>query len=283
MVSQKPKYCKNFERNSHWRNLSMIMVWERYCNAFPKPEFFLFSLFIFSFLSQLIWVRLGWNFHRWFSIQKQVNWCTIDPFSLKFCTSQHSYPVPLSESVALRLLGSTLIPTLFCYVYITEFGLRGYEGQEHNLIIWNSVFCSDLPWTPSHGRRNTQRWTMTLGGGGRGGWHPLFVNNDVPLQLVCVSRVFRHPCPKPCVGLPVEPALFVFSKTARGKELGNQHWNSSVHAADSLNDECKSLRLARGVLTCWKRFDFAITRCISHIDPSPSILGTSLQRVKLWG
>ena len=27
MVSvQKPKYCKNFERNSHWRKLSMIMV-----------------------------------------------------------------------------------------------------------------------------------------------------------------------------------------------------------------------------------------------------------------
>ena len=94
MVSQKPKYCKNFERNSHWRNLSMIMVWERYCNASPKPEFFLFSLFIFSFISQLIWVHLGWNFHKWFSIQKQVNWCTIDPFSLKFCTSQHSYPVP---------------------------------------------------------------------------------------------------------------------------------------------------------------------------------------------
>ena len=96
MVSQKPKYCKNFERNTHWRKLSMIMVWECYCNASPKPEFFLFSLFIFSFTSQLIWVRLGWNFHRWFSIQKQVNWCTIDPFSLKFCTSQHSYPLPFN-------------------------------------------------------------------------------------------------------------------------------------------------------------------------------------------
>ena len=96
MVSQKPKYCKDFERNSHWRKLSMIMVWERYCNASPKPEFFLFSLFMFSFISQLIWVHLGWNFHRWFSMQKQVNWCTIDPFSLKFCTSQHSYPVQRS-------------------------------------------------------------------------------------------------------------------------------------------------------------------------------------------
>ena len=99
MVSQKPKYCKNFERKSHWRKLFMIMVWERYCNASPKSDFFLFffSLFIFSFISQLIWVCLGWNFHRWFSIQKQVNWCTIPPFSLKFCTSQHSYPVPLSH------------------------------------------------------------------------------------------------------------------------------------------------------------------------------------------
>ena len=94
MMSQKPKYWKNFERNSHWIKLSMIMVWERYGNASPKPEFFLFSLFIFSFISQLIWVCLGWNFHRWFSLQKQVNWYTIDPFSLKFCTSQHSYPVP---------------------------------------------------------------------------------------------------------------------------------------------------------------------------------------------
>ena len=73
------------------------MLWERYCNASPKPEFFLFSLFIFSFISRLIWIRLGWNFHRWFSIQKQVNWCTIDPFSLQFCTSQHSYPVPLKQ------------------------------------------------------------------------------------------------------------------------------------------------------------------------------------------
>ena len=104
MVSQKQKYCKSFERNSHWRKLSMIMVWERYCNASPKPEFFLFSLFIFSFISQLIWVRFGWNFHRWFSIQKQVKWCTIDPFSLKFCTSQHSYPVPLKMAFWIMLL-----------------------------------------------------------------------------------------------------------------------------------------------------------------------------------
>ena len=72
-----PNIYKNFERKSHWRKLFMIIVWERYCNASPKPEFFLFSLFIFSFISQLIWVRLGWNFHRWFSIQKHVNWCIL--------------------------------------------------------------------------------------------------------------------------------------------------------------------------------------------------------------
>ena len=54
------------------------------CNASPKPEFFSFSLFIFSFISELIWVHLacsGWNFQRWFSIQKEINWCTTDPFS----------------------------------------------------------------------------------------------------------------------------------------------------------------------------------------------------------
>ena len=35
--------------------LWQCMVWERYCYASPKPEFFLFSLFIFSFISQLIY------------------------------------------------------------------------------------------------------------------------------------------------------------------------------------------------------------------------------------
>ena len=111
MVSQKHKYCKNFLRNSHWRNLSMIMWWERYSNASPKPDFFLFSLFIFSFISQLIWIRLGWNFHRWFSIQERVNWCTIDPFSLYFCTSQHSYPVPLMH---ISLSYNFFFCRLFC-------------------------------------------------------------------------------------------------------------------------------------------------------------------------
>ena len=91
-----PNITKTLNEIVTGENYFMIMVWERYCNASPKPEFFLFSLFIFSFISRLIWVRLGWHFHRWFSIQKQVNWCTIDPFSLKFCTSQHSYPVPLN-------------------------------------------------------------------------------------------------------------------------------------------------------------------------------------------
>ena len=118
MVSQKPKYCKNFERNSHWRKLSMIMVWERYCNASPKPEFFLFSLFIFSFISRLIWVRLGWNFHRWFSIQKQVNWLYNWSFSLKFCTSQHSYPVPL------RIHGT--IPPKFPFLLLFFQALRAW-------------------------------------------------------------------------------------------------------------------------------------------------------------
>ena len=50
MVSQKPKYCKNFERNSHWRNLSMIMVWERYCiKRFSKTRI-LFILFIYIYI-----------------------------------------------------------------------------------------------------------------------------------------------------------------------------------------------------------------------------------------
>ena len=129
MVSQKPKYSKNLERNSHWRKLSMIMVWEHYCNASPKPEFFLLSLFIFSFISRLIWVHLGWNFHRWFSIQKQVNWCTIDPFSLKFCTSQHSYPV-------------LLMPQPIPKWYLSGHGKRKkWVMESHG--IWFSNFCEN--------------------------------------------------------------------------------------------------------------------------------------------
>ena len=127
MVSQNPKYCKNFERNSHWRKLSMIMVWERYCNASPKPEVLLFSLFIFSFICQLIWVRLGWNFLSWFSIQKQVNWCTTDPFSLKFCTSQHSYPVPLIDlmhwchrAAMLEVQASAVYVLVICCWHIAD-------------------------------------------------------------------------------------------------------------------------------------------------------------------
>ena len=40
---------KNFERNSHWRKLSMIMVWEHYCNTSSKPEFF-FIFFVYIFI-----------------------------------------------------------------------------------------------------------------------------------------------------------------------------------------------------------------------------------------
>ena len=52
MVSQKPKYCKNFERNSHWRKLSMLMVWKLYCKSSPKPEYSCYFLcFIFIHIS----------------------------------------------------------------------------------------------------------------------------------------------------------------------------------------------------------------------------------------
>ena len=136
MVLQKPKYCKNFERNSHWRKLSMIMVWERYCNASPKPEFCLFSLFIFSFISQLIWVRLGWNFHRWLSIQKRVRWCTIDPFALYFCTSQHSYPVPLKPASDVPLLLSKHVGFACCMFTINS---SFYSSWNSSLSVWTCV------------------------------------------------------------------------------------------------------------------------------------------------
>ena len=47
----------------------MIMLRERYCNASPKPEFFLFSLFIVAFISQPSMSLSGLKF----STQKQVN------------------------------------------------------------------------------------------------------------------------------------------------------------------------------------------------------------------
>ena len=53
MVSQKPKYCKNFERNGHWRKLCMIMVQERYCiKRFSKTRIlFIFFVYIFIHIS----------------------------------------------------------------------------------------------------------------------------------------------------------------------------------------------------------------------------------------
>ena len=52
MVSQKPKYCKSFERNSHWRKLYMIMVWERYTVTLLQNQnsFFVF-VYIFVHIS----------------------------------------------------------------------------------------------------------------------------------------------------------------------------------------------------------------------------------------
>ena len=137
MVSQKPKYCKNFKRNSHWGKLSMIMVWEHYCNASPKPEFFLFSLFIFSFISQLIWVHLGWNFHRWFSIQKtsklMYNWsflfvvlhrATLLPSTFKpiSCVAKHRW------SFSVTLPNDIFIPLPSVYPYILSI-IRQWEGR----------------------------------------------------------------------------------------------------------------------------------------------------------
>ena len=44
-----PNIAKALIRNSHWRKLSMIMVWEHYCYASPKPEFF-FIFFVYIFI-----------------------------------------------------------------------------------------------------------------------------------------------------------------------------------------------------------------------------------------
>ena len=43
---------QKLRKNSHWRKLSMIMVWERYCYASPKLEFFvIFFVYIFIHIS----------------------------------------------------------------------------------------------------------------------------------------------------------------------------------------------------------------------------------------
>ena len=131
------------------------MVWERYCNASPKPEFFLFSLFIFSFISQLIWVRLGSNSHRWFSIQKQVNWCTIDPFSLKFCISQHSYPVPLKHNRSKNMKRGNPIQTnasiMIIKIDFPSFlqGIRWRKRQKYfdKKLTWGASACVSHPFS----------------------------------------------------------------------------------------------------------------------------------------
>ena len=75
------------------------MVWERYCYASPKPEFF-FIFFVYIF------IRISANTNP-FGLQfsqmilhtetskLMYNWSFL---FVQFCTSQHSYPVPLSTS-----------------------------------------------------------------------------------------------------------------------------------------------------------------------------------------
>ena len=95
MVSQKPKYCKSFERNSHWRKLPMIMVWESYCYASTKPNFFfifLGSIFIHISANMSLF---GLKFLQMILHTETIKLMYNNPFSLEFCTSQHSYPVPL--------------------------------------------------------------------------------------------------------------------------------------------------------------------------------------------
>ena len=145
------------------------MVWERYCNASPKPQFFLFSFFIFSFISQLIWVHLGWNFHRWFSIQKQVNWCTTDPFSLYFAKPTLTQYLKLHTSCYGFERDSLMFKVIkICNCASVPFaiwGVWGFRGQNCNQIankffsnvqnrlfnIWKNNLLNMLLWTSSRG------------------------------------------------------------------------------------------------------------------------------------
>ena len=103
MVSQKHKYCKNFERNSDWRwhhQLAHGVIALLY-QLVQEPEFSWFSLLIFSFISQLIWVRLGWIFQPMILIQVFTvlfNWS----FTLWSYESQHSYPVPVKDDSQVK-------------------------------------------------------------------------------------------------------------------------------------------------------------------------------------
>ena len=53
-VTRNPNIAKDFERKSLEKTSYDNGVRCVVCYASPKPEFFLFSLFIFSFISQLI-------------------------------------------------------------------------------------------------------------------------------------------------------------------------------------------------------------------------------------
>ena len=86
MVSQKPKYCKSFERNSHWRKLSMIMVWEHYCYASPKPEFFfIFFAYIFIHISANM-SPFGLKFSQMILHTETVNWWLFVQLMLSLCS-----------------------------------------------------------------------------------------------------------------------------------------------------------------------------------------------------
>ena len=124
MVSQKPKYCKkNFERNSHRRKLSMIMVWERYCNASPKPEFFLFSVYIFIHISanmSLFGLKFPQMILNTETSKLMYNWS----FFSVVLHKQHSYPLPFIMHYQLSGPGSPSgLLSLGVHIYLSNCSL----------------------------------------------------------------------------------------------------------------------------------------------------------------
>ena len=77
----------------------MIMVWEHYCYASPKPEFFfIFFVYIFIHISANM-SPFGLKFSQMILHTETSKLMYNLSFLFVVCTSQHSYPVPLKALV----------------------------------------------------------------------------------------------------------------------------------------------------------------------------------------
>ena len=132
----------------------------------------------------------------------------------------------ISESVAWRLTTHCRSPISFHYAIYRW--LRIKPGQHANNL--NSRLGPALDPKPF----SLARWTRPIHVQQDGAWKGIGEAHRQAQNLKIWTDASDLSWTPSRVHLPIEPALFAFSKMVHGKELGSHHWSASLLPADSL-------------------------------------------------